>query len=180
MGGVMKNLKTFIMFSTFLSLIGIMTACGDRSGRTLETTTARQVNDQQSLKNFVLDARNYLEKNYEQAVEDFRKEGGPWRYEEVYLFIIDETGRVLLHVGIPAFEGQQHLLMKDLSTGEFIVDGLIREGTKRGGGFVEYRFDNPSTEERESSRKITYVTPFSKSENEPTLIVGAGFFPDDN
>ena len=173
----MKYLKTFIISTTFLSLVGITIACGDRSGVPLETTTARQVNDQQTLKNFVLDARNYAEKNYEQAIEDFRKEDGPWRYEEVYLFIIDDLGKVYLHVGIPAFEGQEQLLMKDLSTGEFIVDGLIREGRKKGGGFVEYLFDNPSTPEREQSRKITYVTSFTKSSDESTYIIGAGFFP---
>ena len=176
----MKYLKTFIISTIFLSLVGITTACGDRSGIPLETTTARQVNDQQTLKNFVLDARNYAEKNYEQAIEDFRKEDGPWRYGEVYLFIIDEYGTALFHAGIPAFEGQKQLLIIDLDTGESIVDGLIKEGLKEGGGYVDYIFDDPTTNEKENTRKITYVTPFTRSSNEPRLIIGAGFFPSDH
>ena len=175
----MKNLKTFIMPIIVLPLMGIiLTACKGNSGRVLKTTSASQVNDLKSLKNFVLDARNYLEKDYDKAIEDFRKEDGPWRHEEIYLFIIDQHGKVYLHVGIPAFEGQQQLLIKDLNTEEFIVDGLIREGLKQGGGYVEYGFDNPETPEKENNRKVTYVTPFTRSADGPTFIIGAGFFPD--
>ena len=76
------------------------------SGRVLRTTTASQIKDRQSLKDFVLDARNYLEKDYERAIEDFRKKDGPWRDGEAYLFILDEYGKVNFHAGIPALEGQ--------------------------------------------------------------------------
>ena len=173
----MRDLKTFVISLIFLSILGIVIACGGGSGRSLETTTARQVRDKQTLKNFVLDARNYLEKNYNQAIEDFRDENGPWRYDEVYLMIFDDTGKIHLHAGIPSFEGQ-HLGLVDLVTGEIIVDKLITEGLKSGGGYAEYHFDNPSTPEKENARKITYVTSFSRSDNEPILIIGAGFFPD--
>ena len=175
----MKSLKAFVISIIFLSLLGIMTACGGDSGQPLETTTARQVKDQQTLKNFVLDARNYVEKNYNQATADFREENGPWWHGETYIFIIDEYGKVLFHAGIPSYENQQDLLIRDLNTGELIVDQLVREGSKSGGGFVEYHFDDPTTNQKENSRKITYVTPFRRSINEPILIVGAGFFPDD-
>ena len=174
----MKNLNTFIILITFLSFIGALTACGGAgSGGTIEITTARQVRDKQTLKNFVLDAKNYLEKNYNQAIEDFRKKDGPWRYEEVYLMIFDDTGKSHFHAGIPTFEGQRVGLM-DLKTGQVIVDQLIVAGLKSGGGYAEYHFDDPSTAEKEQSRKITYVTTFRRSDNEPILMIGAGFFPD--
>lgn len=173
----MSYLKTFVISTTFLSLAGITIACGNRSGRTLEITTARQVEDQQSLKNFVLDARYHAEKNYAQAIEDFRDENGPWRYDEVYLMIFDDTGKTHFHAGIPSFENQRIGLV-DLRTGEYIVDKLIAEGLKSEGGYVEYHFDNPSTSEKEEARKLTYVIPFNRSDSGPTLIIGAGFFPD--
>lgn len=56
----MKNLKAFVLFISFLSLMGMITACGDNSGRIVRTTSASQVKDRQPLKNFVLDARNYF------------------------------------------------------------------------------------------------------------------------
>lgn len=173
----MKNLSTLVTSLIFLSLMGFLTACGGGSGRTIETTTARQVRDKQTLKNFVLDARNYLEKNYNQALEDFRDVNGPWRYREVYLMLFDDTGKAHFHAGIPSFENQRIGLV-DLKTGQVIVDQLITEGLKSGGGYAEYHFDDPSTTEKEQSRKITYVTTFRRSENEPTLLIGAGFFPD--
>ena len=176
----MKNLKTFILFISFLSLLGMITACENNSGRIVRTTSASQVKDRQTLRNFVLDARNYLERDYDKAIDDFKKGNGPWRHGETYLFIIDEHNKVLLHVGSPILEGQQDLLIKDLNTGKLIADDLIREGLKQGGGFVEYYIDDPTTEEKDTSRKITYVTSFTKGKNQPILIIGAGFFPDDN
>ena len=172
----MKNLKTFIISITLLSLVGITIACGDRSGRTLRITTASQINDQQSLKNFVLDARYHAEKNYQKAIADFRDENGPWRHDEIYLMIFDDTGKVHFHAGIPSFENQR-VGLKDLRTGQYLVDQLITEGLKTGGGYVEYHFDNPSTPEKEDSRKITYVTTLNRSDSGPILIIGAGFFP---
>ncbi|MDE0119779.1 MAG: cache domain-containing protein [Bdellovibrionales bacterium] len=174
----MKYFNILIIFTAFLSLIGINTACQNNSGRVLRTTAASQVKNRQSLKNFVLDAKNYLEKDYNKATNDFRKKDGPWRHEEVYLFIVDESGTTLFHAGIPIFEGQRVGLI-DLDTGEYIVDSLIRTGLQWGGGFIEYRFDNPETSEKENNKKITYVTPFRRSEGDLTLIIGAGFFPDE-
>ena len=84
------------------------------------------------------------------------------------------------HAGIPAFEGQQELLIRDLRTGELITPRLVNEGLNRGGGFVEYHFDDPTTDQKENSRKVTYVTSFEKSTNALRFIIGAGFFPDDN
>ena len=176
----MKNLKIFIISTIFLFLLGTIIACEDNSGRVVRTTSASEVKDQQSLKNFVLDARNYLERDYDKAIDDFRKEDGPWRHGETYLFIIDEHRKTLLHVGSPILEGQQELLIRDLNTGNLIVDQIVSAGLKQGGDFVEYHIDDPTTEEKDTSRKITYATSFTKSPNEPILIIGAGFFPADN
>ena len=176
----MNNLKSFILFISSLSLLGTITACENNSGRVIRTTSASQVKDRETLKNFVLDARNYLERDYDKAIDDFRKVNGPWRHGETYLFIIDEHNKVYLHVGSPILEGQQELLIRDLKTGTLIADQIIVEGLKQGGGFVEYHIDDPTTEEKDTSIKITYATSFTRGTNQPILIIGAGFFPDDN
>lgn len=121
-----------------------------------------------------------MERDYDKAIKDFRKENGPWRHGETYLFIIDEHGKIYLHVGSPILEGQQELLIRDLKNGNLIIDQIIGEGLKQGGGFVEYHIDDPTTEKKDISRKITYATSFSKGSNEPLLIIAAGFFPSDN
>lgn len=173
----MKNLNTFVISLICLSVMGFITACGGGSGGTYKITTASQVIDKQTLKNFVLDARNHLERNYNQAIEDFRDKDGPWRHDEVYLMIFDDTGKSHFHAGIPQLENQRVGLV-DLRTGLVIVDQLITEGLKSGGGYMEYHFDDPSTSEKEDARKVTYVTTFNRSDYGPTLFIGSGFFPD--
>lgn len=158
--------------------MGLITACGNEGTYTI--TTASQVRDKQTLKNFVLDARNHLERRgYNQAVEDFRDEDGPWRHGGVYLMIFDDTGKSHFHAAIPQFENQRVGLV-DLRTGQIIVDQLITEGLKSGGGYVEYHFDDPSTSEKEDDRKITYVTTttFNRNDYGPTFFIGSGFYPD--
>ena len=119
-----------------------------------------------------------MENDYEQAIVDFRKEG-PWKHKGVYLFVIDRSGKILLHAGIPNLEGQEGPLLKDVDTGEFIEKKLLKAGFEEGGGFVEYTFDNPATSVKDSSLKIAYVVPFHKrGEERGNFIIGSGFHPD--
>lgn len=171
----MTNLKTIVLSISLFSFMGIFTACGGTS-----EITASQVKDEEDLREFVLAARDHLENDYEQAIVDFRREDGPWRHGGVYLFILDERGRVHFHAEIPALEGQEDLRIVDLDTGELIAEQLLKEGFRRGGGFVEYRFDNPATQRKERARKVNYVVSFKRGRGEPEFIVVAGFFPDED
>ena len=157
-GGVMKNLKIIILFLS-LPFIGMLTACG--SGE----ITVNDIKDDKSLKAFVLAAKDHLEKNYEQAIVDFRKDGGRWLNEKVYLIIIDDTSEVHLHSRTPIMEGQRNLGFEDLDTRELILPKLFAAGFDRGGDFVRYRVKNSD------HPRIAYITPFMRHTDERRYIL---------
>ena len=168
----MKNFKSIVLFLSFLSLAGALTACNGTQG-----ITAKDVKDKESLRAFVHAARDHLRNDYEQAIVDFRKEG-PWKHKEVYLSIMDSRGKIVLHAGIRTFEDQTGPILRDVDTGEPIGEKLLEAGFEKGGGFVEYTFDNPATSAKDPSKKIAYVIPFRKrGEQRENFIVISGFHP---
>lgn len=171
----MKNLKTIFLFLSFLAVAGMLITCTPRGSKI--TITARDVVDEDSLRDFVLAAKDYLEGDYVQAVVDFRQESR-WRYGAIYLFSIKKSdGKTLFHVETPEFVGQRIRLI-DADTGRDVIDQFRRVGSRPEGGFVEYKYDNPETRERDRTLKISYVISFIR-EGREDYIVGAGFHPED-
>ena len=167
----MKHFKIVILCLSLFSFMEILTACGPQK----QTITASEVKDTESLKRFVLAARNHLENDYAKAVEDFRTKP-QWKYGAIYLFGIDKNGLTIFHVKTPDFEGQKIRII-DEASGEEITKKLMDAGFKRDGDFVEYRFDNPATELKDRSLKVSYAVPFRR-EGKEDFIVGAGFYPE--
>ena len=139
-------------------------------------TQAREVVDRKSLQNFVNEAAHFLEHYYDTAMIAFRQEG-PWKYNSIYLFILDEKGHVVFHPVQPNLEDQNIMDLTD-ANGVRIVEELIN-AAKNGGGFVEYLWDNPAKDgdEEMGSAKVSYATPFTKL-NGTRLIVSAGLYPE--
>lgn len=172
----MKHLKTIILSIKLLFFVGVFSGCQGWGGT--QEITASQVQDEQSLKEFVRAARDFLENDYEKAVTQFR-ENSRWKHGAVYLFIVDEHETVHLHAGNFMLDGQESLRLTDARTGEVIVDQFLEKGLQRGGGFVEYHIDNPEKPGKDVSKKVAYVISFKKGREKTDFVVGAGFFPDD-
>ncbi|MCZ0932766.1 MAG: cache domain-containing protein [Oligoflexia bacterium] len=134
--------------------------------------TANQVKDKDSLRAFVLSAKEHLEKNYDQAVKDFRTKE-KWKKGFIYLHGLTMDGTTLFHVALPELEGKN--LLNAQQIGNTIIKPLLSAG-KKGEGFVEYTQDNPATEDADQSKKIGYVTTFKKDGVD--YIVGSGFYLD--
>lgn len=152
----MKNVKIFILSLSVLFSAGMLTACtgGD--------ITAGQVDDKYSLKKFVILAREHVETDYSQALEDFRKENGPWWKEDVYLYILDRRGKIYLHPKLSLLEGQQDLGFKDQRTGESIREMVFTAAKNERGEFIKYTLD---------TTRIAYVVPF-RNRDEDMILVG--------
>ena len=146
--------------------MGILPACDSVSNSV--SVTASDVNDKDSLKAFVLSAKEHLEKNYELAVEDFRTKE-KWRKGPVYLYAIGMDGVRLFHVAKPKLEGT-----KGSSQGEKEIIESILKAAKNGKGFVEYPWDNPAIEGEDQSSKVGYTVIFEKDGKEYAL--GSGFY----
>ena len=86
-------------------------------------------------------------------------------------FVYSNSGVVLAHHLKPALEGKDMSGLKD-ANGIFIVRDLISQA-KKGGGFVEYLWDNPA--KKENSLKLSYAAGLDKWQ----WVIGTGFFIDD-
>ena len=130
---------------------------------------ASDVTDKTSLKAFVDQAKEHLDKNYDQAIKDFSGLE-KWKKDSIYLYIISGEGLSVFH---PTLQGQNIMGLTD-PNGVKITEELLKAG-KAGGGFVEYKWDNPAVEnDNGNSDKVGYVVPFTKDNK--FHILGSGIY----
>ncbi len=103
-------------------------------------TTADKVNDRESLKAFVIDAKRHIESltNYNDviALRETLRERPTWVAGDTYLMFVLTDGSVGLHAGDRAFQGKNILDMRD-DRGVEVVKKMM-EAADNGGGFVDY------------------------------------------
>lgn len=102
--------------------------------------TADKVNDKESLKAFVIDAKRHIESltdyNDVIALRETLRERPTWVAGETYLMFVLADGAVGLHAGDRAFQGKNVLDMRD-DRGIAVVQQMM-EAADAGGGFVDY------------------------------------------
>ena len=147
--------------------------------------TASEVVDRDTLITFVEEAA----KAYRGAVssDDYsglvgtknalREEGGHWKDGSVYVWIVSSEGIVVFHGGQRHREGKPapvHLV--DVNGVQFLQE--LIDMAHRGGGFLEYHFDNPAIDgdEETGSPKIGYATGFPVLESDQMVVVGSGIY----
>ncbi len=140
--------------------------------------TAADVVDRETLKAFVLRAKEMLEaltaEEILAALETFRSEG-EWKSGSIYLFVSDLQGNMIFHGEDQSLEGQNLIDLEDLN-GVKITQELLAQ-VANGGGFVEYLWDDPLIEgdEDRSSPKVGYAAPLSILGQE--FGIASGFYP---
>ncbi len=130
--------------------------------------------------------------------EAFGRGDGDWKSGSIYLFVMDDTGKMLYNGADSSIEDR---VLVAVDEGERDVPGLIvgEADTPSMNGFVEYCWDNPDAPGDEitdsngdpipgrapgDSWKISYVVdPFEYLEasalsDSPGLIFGSGIYPD--
>ena len=141
--------------------------------------TAGDVVDRESLKAFVLEAKEYLDRfeslpDYLGALESFRGDGD-WKQGSIYLFVGTTDGIVVFHAANPALEGQNLIDLED-SNGVKITQEILAAAAA-GGGYVEYLWDDPAVEgdEDAGSLKVSYAIPYTALGQ--NFVLGSGFYP---
>ena len=159
-------------------------------------TTAKDVVDRETLKDFVTQAGEYiidLQKTGDLAASSkariaLRDPNGPWRHGPVYLYVLDRISNVILFHG--AFPDRFELrplvpTIKDAVTGQFVLPQVLAAAASSPeGGFVEYYFDDPSDDtDRADIPKVGYAREFSGTYQRPDgttvpldFVVGSGFY----
>ncbi|MHB2205284.1 cache domain-containing protein [Methylobacterium sp. CM6257] len=99
-------------------------------------------------------ASDVLEERGSKAFADFRKKGTPWRYADVYLFVVDMHGVVLFNAARPDREERDFLDDRDADGKRFHRD-FIEVVSKYGAGWVDYMFPKPG--QSHASVKWSYV-----------------------
>ena len=135
--------------------------------------------DRESLKAFVLEAREYLDSfqtlsGHRDALESFRA-GGEWKQGSVYLYVGTTDGVVVFHAADPDLEGRNLYDLED-ANGVKIMQEILAAAAE-GGGYVEYLWDDPAVagDEETGSPKVGYAVPYTALGEE--FILGSGFYP---
>lgn len=147
--------------------------------------TASEVVDKDTLIAFVEEAAKayrgaVMSDNYSGLVgtkNALREEGGHWKDGSVYVWIVSSEGIVVFHGGQRHREGKPapvHLV--DVNGVQFLQE--LIDMAHRGGGFLEYHFDNPAIDgdEETGSPKIGYATGFPVLESDQMVVVGSGIY----
>jgi signal transduction histidine kinase len=117
------------------------------------------------------DAVSLILEQGEDAFDTLRDPASGFIFYDAYVFVMDDTGEMLVNVGFPELEGKSLIDLKD-------VDGkpFVRETIERLAGaesaWVDYRWPKPG--ETPTSDKTSYVRRLELEGR--TLIVGAGFY----
>lgn len=128
------------------------------------------------LVSLVNDAAALVQTKGEAAFIDFRTDGSRWRQGEQYIFVIDPSGKMLVHPD-PALEGKEEMQLKDID-GRPIIRGLIQAATvdpTKPAGWYHYRWPVPGKIlPRWKSSYVRLVTAPSGKK----YIVGSGIYND--
>ncbi|KST57752.1 sodium:calcium antiporter [Methylobacterium sp. GXS13] len=116
-------------------------------------------------------AAETIESKGRTAFPEFRRKNSPWRYGDVYLFIVDMQGIVLFNAAHPNREGRDLLQEHDAAGKQFHKDfiGVVRES---GSGWVDYMFPRP----RRSTPEVKWSYVCGTSVDGTPALVGAGVY----
>ena len=96
------------------------------------------------------------EKGEARAFAEFNKRDGRFTdiNKDLYVFVFDMTGRCLSHGNDPSLIGRDLSQLKD-SAGKYFIKEMISVAQKKGKGWVDYQWSNPTNKRIEG--KQTYV-----------------------
>jgi methyl-accepting chemotaxis protein len=116
-----------------------------------------------------------------EAMEVYKKQGREEAFKKfyskkfthgnMYVLVCGFDGVVLMHGHKPELEGRDVYYLKDIDGRYFVVE-MIETAIRLGSGWVEYKWQKPSTGTIE--QKITYIERV-KGEN---IFIGAGVYPE--
>lgn len=110
----------------------------------------------------------YLKKNgREKSLAAFNDRHGQFVAGELYVFVIDQQATMLAHGALPRIVGKNVLEMKD-ADGNFLFKSMLELSGAKGGGWVHYKWPNPSSKEVEA--KSTYLEKVGE------LVLGCGIY----
>jgi cytochrome c len=115
-----------------------------------------------------------VESKGKDAFDEFRKKGSVWFKDDLYIFIDDFNGMVVVYPPESKLEGQNIMNRKD-PNGTAIVPTFIKALKTQNSAWVEYLWPKPGSDK--PVKKFAYIRK-AKAPTGETLIVGSGFYPE--
>ncbi|MHB2208236.1 cache domain-containing protein [Methylobacterium sp. CM6257] len=157
--------KALLIWPVLLALSATFPAFGKRN-----PPASHQASEIETL---VARAAEVLEDQGSRAFEEFRRKGSPWRYGDVYLFVVDMRGVVLFNAAHPNREGRDLLDERDADGKRFHRD-FVDVVSRFGSGWVDYMFPKPG--QSVPTVKWSYVCATRVGDVE--ALIGAGVYVD--
>lgn len=110
------------------------------------------------------------------SFDSFRTEGSRWRNGEIYVFVIDDSGNMLVHAD-SALEGKNQMELRDVS-GKPVIRGLLHAAgfeTDKQGGWFHYQWPVPGG--LFPRWKSSFVMPVTSSTGKK-YVIGSGMYTD--
>ncbi|MGU3664614.1 cache domain-containing protein [Methylobacterium sp. A49B] len=126
--------RAFLIWPLLVLLAATLPAMGRRSPPILHQAL--------EIESLVNRAAEFVEERGTDAFADFRRKGSPWRYGDVYLFVVDMRGIVLFNAAQPNREGRDLLDERD-ADGKLFLRAFIDTVHRFGSGWVDYMFPKP-------------------------------------
>ena len=119
-------------------------------------------------------AARLVKKKGEQAFATLRDKAGPFRYQDVYVWVDDDKGNILVSPVSPELEGTNLIDLKD-TNGKLINQEMTEMLRDKDSGWMEYMW--PKAGDSEPSKKRSYIRKVEVGDR--TLYVGAGIYLED-
>jgi cytochrome c len=143
----------------------VLTACLFTAGAALADDTRATPNDAEEL---VKTAIAFLKRHgVEKGFKEFRNKSGPFVYKDLYIFVNDLEGQLLVHGADPSKEGKRMASVTDPDGRPYVQERLDLIKAK-GSGWNNYKYLNPATKKVEP--KTAYV------ERWENYIIGSGAY----
>ena len=106
-------------------------------------------------------------KGADAAYSEFNNPKGSFNDRDLYIFVLDLSGKTLAHGANPKLWGKNISTLRDVDNKAFIEE-LLATAKSKGKGWIDYKWPNPTTKAIEL--KSTY---FEKSDD---VVVGCGIY----
>ncbi len=113
-------------------------------------------------------AVTYLKANgKEKAFAEFGKKKGQFFDRDLFIFVIDMNGKMLVHGANPALNNKDLIALRD-TDGTLLIKNMVDLAKAKGNGWSDYRWTNPVTKKVE--HKSSYIQKVDD------VLVGCGVF----
>ena len=136
------------------------------------------IQDQQ-VQELVNQASVLLESERKKGFPELMQKGSKWFQDDIYVFVLNMNGKMLMHPTMPALVGKKQGDLKD-ANGKLVVQEIIRTAkSPEGSGWVEYMWPKPNVTEPVKKRVYVNTLELQGKKKKFKWIIASGYYIDE-